>query len=914
VFSAGSNLGYTIVSGDDRLPAIIGYTESGDYDNDRLPDNLRNFMQAYQDFAENVTEEQITEIKAWKANSSNVHAAVAPFMQEQWNQTAPYNNMCPEYNYYSTGNIVKSAKAVTGCVATAVAQILHHYSCPSQLKADIPEYTTQVKVNEYLNTLTMPAIAAGDSYDWANMPNQYTGGESTAQNNAVAKLMLHIGCAVQMNYGPSSGANATPETFTKYFGMDKDLVRYCDRNNYQIAQWDAILYEEMANKRPVYYDGQSTGGGHAFVIHGYENGMYYVNWGWGGYCDGYFDITILNPNSNSGAGASTSEDGYGMGNSMIIGIQPDNGIEDDVAQRPVFTSYEFCNDSISDLSKSGTTISFTAKIRVANINSTANTRYVGLGYKNDENIIIPLKLNPQIDNKVQIVGMQNNSFSINGYNGTFSMDVETGKTYNLFIIESEDAKTWIASYGANKTANIKINDNSAILVNTAYNLTATATRNTESGGYAGMSNTIDITVANSGDKEYYDKVYVRVSTSETKPEEDTFVQGITSPIGGSTTFSFAYTPKNAGTYYFWILDSSKKEIGKSSITFNTAETPVLSFVSITCDNTSEDIATGKCSNYNVKTNKVYDTKATFTFKIRNDGGYYEDRFYIFKYTGSTNTIGCSSDNIKTLKIPGNSTTSFTFTLEDNLGETIGCQLECVNQDITIKGLESPNTVAIIDKPGYGLPLPLENMAICYLAGSPKYTRTENTTLGIWNTVCLPFDCDVPSGVTVEEFSRIESDKAIFTPVETMTAGTPYIFKANGYDVNFESTDGKTKEISEIEKTDGTFIGVLSKTITFNSDFKVAGFTYYGINPEANEFQRLDDTATCTPYHAYLKVADDASKTQALKVIHGGGDGTTGISNVTDSEKPQIIYNLNGQRISTPQKGINIINGRKVIIK
>jgi len=701
VFSSGSNLGYTIVSGDDRLPAIIGYTESGDYDNDRLPDNLKSFMQAYQDFAENVTEEQIAEIKAWKANKNNARTAVEPFMQEQWNQTAPYNNLCPEYNYYSTGNVVKSAKAVTGCVATAVAQILHHYSCPNQLKADIPEYTTQVKVNEYLNTLTMPAIPAGESYDWANMLNQYTGGESTAQNNAVAKLMLHIGCAVKMNYGPSSESYATPETFTKYFGMDKELVRYYDRESYQIAQWDAILYEELANKRPVYYSGQSTGGGHAFVIHGYENGMYYVNWGWGGYCDGYFDITILNPNSNSGAGASSSDDGYGMTNSMIVGIQPDNGVVDNV-NCPSLAS-------ISKLTLSNATVSS----NTLSGNVTCSPKEINLHDK----IFVSIGYADESGKYVNISNTTPNQLEPKGF-GVYYKDVtipisfnfEEGKTYNLCLIESTDQKNWTACAGESTTSvKVKIAGGEISIIEENTKLHAKATLNSKSGGYAGMSNMIDITVTNSGDKEYYDKVYVMVSTSETMPTGYTFAQGITAPAGGSTTFSFKYTPATAGKYNFWILDVSGQQIGKSSITFNTTTPPALSFTSIKCANTSDDKTFAEFSGYNTEMNIVHDTKAEFIFEIKNDGGYYEGDFIVYKYDKQS---GQWSGQTQTLKIPANTTTKFTFTATGESGDVVGIMLQSANNNVSITGLNVPNKHQTSNGGSYNL----SDSEICYLAG------------------------------------------------------------------------------------------------------------------------------------------------------------------------------------------------------
>lgn len=693
VFSAGRNLGYTIVSGDDRLPEIVGYTESGNYDADRLPENLVSFMQAYQEFADNATDEQIEEIRQWKAQAR--HAAVAPLMEEKWNQTAPYNNMCPEY---STGH-----KSVTGCVATAVAQILHHYGCPTKLMADIPAYTT------YSYQISMPGINEGEQYDWQNMLNAYSGSETQAQNDAVAKLMLHVGCAVNMNYGPSSGAGATAETFTKFFGMDKELVRQVQRSNYNISQWDNMLYNELAAQRPVYYDGQSTGGGHAFVVHGYDDGLYYVNWGWGGFCDGYFDITILNPNNTSGAGASSSDDGYSMGNGMIIGITPDNGVVDEVANA-VFTAYSL---TISDLATQNENITAKADITVLNFNLVENTRYVSVGYMDDNgnihNIATPEPITIQAGTPDGI-----------GYFGSAQCNISfpyaTGN-YKLVVIESKDKNSWALcpQHPENFVpTNLKAQDNEVSIITPSTSLTATAELDTEnSGGYAGMSNTINITVSNSGDKEYYDRVYVMVGTGTTMPEGYTYATGITAPINGSTTFNFAYTPKAAGTYNFWILDVNGKEIGNSSITFQATSAPVLSFVSIKCSNASGEKVYADFQVDKVEMDKVNDTKADITFEIKNDGGYYEGEFFLYKYD-ETGEYYWNYYDSKKLTIPANATTSFTFTVEGAAGSTAGIILQSATESVEIANLTTTNNHTIQGDNRY---YSFTDREICYLAGN-----------------------------------------------------------------------------------------------------------------------------------------------------------------------------------------------------
>lgn len=716
VFSAGDDRGYTIVSGDDRLPAIVGYTESGAYEIDKLPANFVSFMQAYENFIDSATDQQIEEVTAWKAQRT-AHAPVSPFLTSKWNQTEPYNNQCPDYYYYGSGNKLQKDKSVTGCVATAIAQILHYYQCPDQLKATIPAYGIKLSVNGYPNDIQMPEVKAGEGYDWANMLPDYTTGATAVQKEAVAKLMLHVGCAVKMSYGPSSSASATAETLTKYFGMDPELTRQLNRRDYQISVWDGMLYEELTAGRPVYYDGQSTGGGHAFVIHGYSDGLYYVNWGWGGLADGYFDITLLNPHNTSGAGASSSADGYSMENSMIIGIQPDNGVKDEIVN-PTILSYKDLVVSVSGIKNSE--VSGTVTATPLNQSMTEVT-FVSVGYKNEEGHIVNVVPSPyRINGSVDLKPDYYRSISL-----SYSFQYAEGKAYKLMFIESRDGSNWIPCHDAEATSVIlKIQDGQVSLYKERSELSATVALDAYSGGYAKMSNTIAVSVRNAGEKEYYDKVYVLVNNSSAKPNVYTFALGITAPANGEASFDFEYTPNAKGTYYFWVLDVNQNEIGTGSIDFEETEAPALSFVSITCDNVSENKIRAPYSGYDeVEMNVVCGNQATFTFEIRNDGGYYEGLFKVYNYAG---TSSWSLFETVKLTLPAHETVRSTFTIKGSTGEVVGLRMA---GDATIKGLAQANSHAVYNPIGALLGyFNLTESEICYLADvEDAITQTKADT-------------------------------------------------------------------------------------------------------------------------------------------------------------------------------------------
>lgn len=289
VFDNGADKGFTIVSGDDELPEIVGYSAHGNSENLMKTEGCAAFLKAYQKFVAAFTQGDakarkiLAEQRALKTDGRYQQSKIAPLLGDiAWDQLTPYNKLCPKYK--------DSKLSATGCVATAMAQVMMYYQYPKELKATIPAYTTTT------NKLKIKAISKGKKYDWDNMLPTYTQGKyNTTQANAVAKLMFHCGAAVQMDYGESSGAWVLPEDMSTYFGYDADLLQEVYRSFYTLAEWKEILDRELEAKRPILYGGAASDeSGHQFVCDGSDGeGLYHINWGWSGYSDGYFDITSL---------------------------------------------------------------------------------------------------------------------------------------------------------------------------------------------------------------------------------------------------------------------------------------------------------------------------------------------------------------------------------------------------------------------------------------------------------------------------------------------------------------------------------------------------------------------------------------------------------------------------------------------
>ena len=258
-FNVGRGDGFVVVSGDDHLEPILGYADQGDIDLNNLPDGLQYMLDCYAAASPARTPVIVRR---------TVRAPIAPLIQTKWDQYEPYNLFTPLHSD-TTPN------TPTGCVATAMAQMMKYWNWPQAACQPIPGYRPPYNPNDTVGPV--PAT----TFDWANMLPTYTGGESETQKNAVAKLMEYCGKATQMHYDFSYGETSSigiSYAFKTYFDYDPG-VQYVYREHYSYAQWVSLLYNELAEGRPVCYSSEAAGGGHAFVCDGYDTDAYFhVNW------------------------------------------------------------------------------------------------------------------------------------------------------------------------------------------------------------------------------------------------------------------------------------------------------------------------------------------------------------------------------------------------------------------------------------------------------------------------------------------------------------------------------------------------------------------------------------------------------------------------------------------------------------
>ncbi len=316
VFNCGESQGYVIVSADDRTMPILGYTDSGTFDYSRIPDNMRHWLD---DYAEQIRQLDLLGIQQETAAAQVAtpeKTPVKPMISTVWAQHEPFNDLCPT-------DPLTGTTCLTGCVATAMAQVMYYHKYPAQTVERIPEYTTTNDSHIPVAGIDITPI------DWANILPSYDGNDATPQQiQAVAQLMKLCGASVNMDYSSVSSSASTGSllfSLTTYFDYDPS-IQIIRRKNFNTEEWNRLVYDELAAGRPVIYRGtrdrKGNDSGHAFVIDGYDrNGYYHVNWGWGNY-NGYFLLSVMDPYASTEREHYLSNEGYTINQEAVISILP----------------------------------------------------------------------------------------------------------------------------------------------------------------------------------------------------------------------------------------------------------------------------------------------------------------------------------------------------------------------------------------------------------------------------------------------------------------------------------------------------------------------------------------------------------------------------------------------------------------
>ena len=327
IFNAGQ--GFVVMSADDCVQPILGYSLTGFFVAENMPTNVSGWLQDYNDEIQYAIENQVRasdEIaKLWNdlidgnSKAASATTIVAALVQTQWDQDPLYNNLCPSNP--STGELT-----VTGCVATAMAQIMKYWGYPSQ-GIGSHSYTPSSSLNLGVQYVNFGAT----TYQWNDMPIQLSNSSTTTQINAVATLMYHCGVSVEMMYNIASNGGSgaytedIPYALITYFNY-KTTANIKYKSNYSdVNDWISMLKTELNASRPIEYNGKGSAGGHAFICDGYDNNdNFHFNWGWSGRNDGFYALTNLVPGSGGSGGGNYN---FTQQQCAIFGIEPSTNID-----------------------------------------------------------------------------------------------------------------------------------------------------------------------------------------------------------------------------------------------------------------------------------------------------------------------------------------------------------------------------------------------------------------------------------------------------------------------------------------------------------------------------------------------------------------------------------------------------------
>lgn len=537
VFNVGNDKGFVIVAGDDAVSPILAYADRGDFSEREMAPAAKAMLESY---AQQI--EMIQQNPSLAVAASTSYAAIAPMVETQWNQMEPYNYMCPTI----TGETVRS---VTGCVATAMAQIIYYHKHPVEQTKAIPAYE--------LSSGDEVTGADPVTLNWDAMQLTYTGSEAEDDPSAlaVAQLMVLCGKSVKMSYSSSASGAASesvPAALKEYFDYD-GAAHMVYRDEYANADWEKMIYDELAAKRPVYLSGTSVSGtsavGHAFVCDGYDGvGLFHINWGWGGMSDGFFRLTLLNP-SDHGTGGNNGSGGYNLDQGAIIGIQPNQGGTSQEVAQMTLASFASTKETVT---RNSSFAGFAVPVNATCWNMTSQTFNVEVGLAcyddSDEMVGEPTTL------AVTDIG-PGYGFSFEEDPLTMGTRIADGIYYVKFVHKVNGADAWTLMKNANKYyLELRVNGNTATVINHApqedFVVNSVDVQGNKS---VGSKQTFTYNITNTGDT-YTQGVIFFVNN------EIISQIGLNLDPGATDDYVFSWTPTREGTFNVGLATADGTEI------------------------------------------------------------------------------------------------------------------------------------------------------------------------------------------------------------------------------------------------------------------------------------------------------------------------------------------------------------------
>ena len=495
--------GYVIVSGDDEMTELVGYAENGFFDAENVPPQMQLWLDGYAEYVAAVQSGKAKARKILLSDSPSV--VVEPLVTTKWNQDAPFNNFAPEY----TDDNNNTQRCATGCAATAMAQIMKFHNWPEQ---GVGHYSY-----EHQSFGTISSDFSEHVYDWTNMIDRYNNGEySNVQADAVALLMKDCGVSLNMNYGPVSGASIYSYTpaFKNYFRYSSRTV---NRSGCETAEFTRIITDELQEGRPIIYCGTGEDGGHAFVVDGYDTNYFlHVNWGWGGYSDGYFDMNYMDPAGlgiGGGSGAFKWNQGIVLARPLKDGVEPYEFIQqlcfvlfNDV-QGGIFCKQEMPANKGDDV---------TILLRnTANLSGESFFGSLNVGVFDDSGALVTMGNEERIENNNgELLEFQSGSL----YSVDLPMTLNTAGiadgNYIVRAMSKANGNVW-RKFASTDCLNMTVADGKVSLVSPTPNISLTGIGSYNGNVYKGNPFSVNITIHNGSSIPADGSILFKVTDSET---------------------------------------------------------------------------------------------------------------------------------------------------------------------------------------------------------------------------------------------------------------------------------------------------------------------------------------------------------------------------------------------------------------
>lgn len=495
--------GYVIVSGDDEMTELVGYAENGFFDAENVPPQMQLWLDGYAEYVAAVQSGKAKARKILLSDSPSV--VVEPLVTTKWNQDAPFNNFAPEY----TDDNNNTQRCATGCAATAMAQIMKFHNWPEQ---GVGHYSY-----EHQSFGTISSNFSEHVYDWTNMIDRYNNGEySSEQADAVALLMKDCGVSLNMNYGPVSGAS-----IYSYYPAFKNYFRYSsrtvNRSGCETAEFTKIITDELQEGRPIIYCGTGEDGGHAFVVDGYDTNYFlHVNWGWGGYSDGYFDMNYMDPTGlgiGGGSGAFKWNQGIVLARPLKDGVEPYEFI-----QQLCFVPYDdvkggiFCEQEMP--ANKGDVVTILLR-NTANLSGESFFGSLNVGVFDDSGALVTMGNEERIENNNgELLEFQSGSL----YSVDLPMTLNTAGiadgNYIVRAMSKANGDVW-RKFASTDCLNMTVADGKVYLSAPTPNISMVGIGSYDTATYKGFSFNADVTVHNSSSIPVDGSIMFTVTDSET---------------------------------------------------------------------------------------------------------------------------------------------------------------------------------------------------------------------------------------------------------------------------------------------------------------------------------------------------------------------------------------------------------------